>query len=212
MSEGYQILSLDELEPVSYLGSNLRPVRHALDWRAVGLSAWAGDDGEQLIPPHTEDEGSEELYVVVRGRATFTVGGEEREAAEGSLVYVPDLVERTAIAAERGTVVLAVGSNRDRGFQGGAWDVFAIADSLRRDGRVDEGRAVLQQAIDENPEAWARHYNAGCWEALAGNPDAAFEHLRRARDMNEAAAREYFAQDTDLDSLRDDPRWQELTG
>lgn len=212
MSDGYQILSLDEVEPISYLGSNLVPVRHRLGWTAVGLNAWVGNEGEQLIPPHAEDAGNEELYVVMRGRAAFTVGDEQRDAAEGSLVFVPDQVHRTAVAAEPGTVVLAIGSNFDTGFQGGAWDAFAIADALRRDGRTDEGRAVLQQTIDEKPEAWARHYNAGCWEALAGNADAAFAHLRRARDMNEGTAREYFAQDTDLDSLRDDPRWQELAG
>jgi tetratricopeptide (TPR) repeat protein len=210
MSDGYQILSLDEIEPVSYIGSNLIPVRHTLGWRAVGLNAWAGNEGEQLIPPHQEDAGNEELYVVMRGRATFTVGDEERDAPEGSLVFVPDEVHRTAVAAKPGTVVLAIGSNFDTGFQGGAWDTFAVADALRRAGRSDEGRAVLQQTIDEKPEAWARHYNAACWEALDGNADAAFARLRRALELNQAEIREYLDKDSDLESLRSDPRWEEL--
>ena len=55
-------------------------------------------------------------------------------------------------------------------------------------------------------------YNSGCWEVFAGNPDAAFEHLRRARELNPGAVRLYLEGDSDLDPLRDDPRFKELTG
>ena len=54
-------------------------------------------------------------------------------------------------------------------------------------------------------------YNSGCWEVLAGNHDAAFEHLRRARELIPDAVRPYLDEDTDLDPLREDPRWEELT-
>jgi mannose-6-phosphate isomerase-like protein (cupin superfamily) len=37
--------------------------------------------------PHTEDE----LYVVLSGRATITVGDERRDVSAGSLVFVPAL-------------------------------------------------------------------------------------------------------------------------
>lgn len=210
---GYEILSLDEIEPVSYLGSNLLPVRYHLDWHALGINAWRADAGGQLIPPHEEgsEELVEELYVVASGRATFTVGEEQEEAPAGSLVFVPPQVHRTAVAAEDGTIVLAVGASVGQPFNGGNWDTFAIADSLRGDGRVDEGRELLRKAREERPESWAMVYNSGCWEALAGNADAAFEHLRRAMEMNGEGIRPYLAEDSDLDSLRTDPRWQELT-
>jgi mannose-6-phosphate isomerase-like protein (cupin superfamily) len=35
--------------------------------------------------PHGEDE----VYVVIRGRARFTAGGEEREVAPGAVLFVP---------------------------------------------------------------------------------------------------------------------------
>ncbi|MBA3717121.1 MAG: cupin domain-containing protein [Actinobacteria bacterium] len=210
MSDGYQILSLDEIEPVSHLGSNLLPVRHTLDLLALGVNAWRGDTGEQLIPPHEEDSGSEELYVVVRGRATFTVGEEETDAPAGALAFVPSQVHRTAVAAEPGTIVLAVGATVGEPFRSGAWDTFAVADAHRRAGRADEGRAVLRRAMDERPDAWALVYNTACWEALDGDADAAFAHLRKALEMNESETREYMSQDTDLESLRADPRWEEL--
>jgi tetratricopeptide (TPR) repeat protein len=206
----YNVVHLDELDRVSYLGSNLVPVRYTLDFRAAGVNAWAGEPGDQLVPPHEEDAGSEELYVVVRGRATFTVGDEMADAPAGTLVFAPPLVSRTAVAADPGTIVLAVGGIVGKPFAGGAWDSFAVADAYRRGGRLEKGRAVLQKAIDDRPERWAPRYNAACWEALAGNADAAFEHLRAALELNGADVREHMAQDTDLAALRDDPRWKEL--
>ena len=206
----YNVIRLDELEPVSYLGSNLLPVRYTLDLRAFGSSGWAGDKGDQLVPPHAEDSGNEELYAVVRGRAKFTVGEETADAPAGTLVFVPPMVERTAVAEEDGTIVLAAGASVGKPFEGGNWDTFAIADAHRREGRIEEGREVMRKAREERPDLWAPVYNSACWEALAGNPDEAIEHLRRAQELNADAVRPYLEEDTDLDPIRDDPRFQEL--
>jgi hypothetical protein len=148
--------------------------------------------------------------VVVRGRAKFTVGEEQADGPAGTVVFVPPEVERTAVAEEDDTVVLAVGGVIGEPFEGGNWEAFAVADALRREGRSDEGRAVLHKELAERPDSWAMNYNAGCWEALAGNPDAAFGHLLRAKELNPDEVRPYFESDSDLDPLRDDPRWQEL--
>jgi mannose-6-phosphate isomerase-like protein (cupin superfamily) len=125
LSEGYQILSLDELETASHRGSNLIPVRHALGFRPAGVNAWKADTGGQLIPPHEEDSGSEELYVVVRGHARFTVGEEEEDSDAGTLVFVPAEVFRTAVAVEDGTIVFVVGGWIGEAFESAGWDVGA---------------------------------------------------------------------------------------
>jgi hypothetical protein len=207
----YNVVHLDEIDAVSYLGSNLIPIRYTLGFRAAGTNAWAADTGGQLIPPHEEDAGSEELYVVLRGRVKFTVGEETVDAPVGTVVFVPPQVFRTAVAEEDDTIVLAVGGIVGQPFRGGNWDTFAIADELRRSGRLEEGRDVLRKAREERPDSWAMTYNSACWEALAGNSDEAFEHLRRAVEMNADEVRPYLAEDSDLDSLRDDPRFQEVT-
>ena len=213
MSDGYRILSLDEVETASHLGSNLVPVRHTLGFRPVGVNAWIADAGGQLVPPHEEDSGNEELYVVVRGRATFTVGEETAEAPAGTLVSVPPEVFRTAVAEEDNTIVFAVGGTVGKAFNAGGWDSFALADTYRTAGRLEEGRAIMKQLIAEKPGYWPTSYNAGCFEALAGNADAAFEHLRRAKELDaEGRSQEYFREDSDLDPIRDDPRFQELLG
>jgi tetratricopeptide (TPR) repeat protein len=211
MSDGYTILSLDEAESAQHRGSNLIPVRHVLGFRAAGVNAWRADAGGQLIPPHTEDSGNEELYAVVRGRARFTVGEEEAEARAGTLVFVPPDVFRTAVAAEDGTIVFVVGGTAGAAFDSDGWDSFALADSYRQAGRLDEARTIMEELIAGRPDFWATSYNAGCLEALAGEADAAFEHLRRAKELDtEGASADYFRDDTDLDSLRDDPRFAEL--
>ena len=208
----YNVVHLDEIDRVSYLGSNLIPLRYTLGFRPAGTNAWAAEAGGQLIPPHEEDSGNEELYVVLRGRAKFTVGDETAGAPAGTLVFVPPEVFRTAVAEEDETIVLAIGATVGQAFAGGNWDTFAVADELRRSGRLEEGREVLRRAREERPDAWAMTYNSACWEALAGNPDEAFEHLRRARELNPDGLRRYMAEDSDLDSLRGDPRFQELAG
>jgi len=54
------------------------------------------------------------------------------------------------------------------------------------------------------------HFNAGCFAARTGRADDAFEYLRRAVEINERV-KELMATDEDLDSLRDDPRFAELS-
>jgi mannose-6-phosphate isomerase-like protein (cupin superfamily) len=111
VSDGYTILTLDEADTAPHReDTTLIPVRQHLGFRAAGINAWKADTGGRLIPPHEEDSGNEELYVVVSGRATFTVGEEEAEAAPGTLVFVPAEAFRTAVAAEDGTIVLVVGA------------------------------------------------------------------------------------------------------
>jgi Cupin domain len=208
----YNVVSLDEIERTPYLGSNLIPLRYTLDFKPAGTNAWEADTGGQLIPPHEEDSGNEELYVVVRGRATFTVGEEKADAPAGTIVFVEPQVFRTATAEEDGTIVLAVGASVGKPFTGGNWDTFAVANGHRLAGDTEKGRAILSKAIEERPDQWALVYNTACFEALAGNADAAFELLRRLQKAHPDEVRPYLEGDSDLDSLRDDPRWKELTG
>ena len=53
------------------------------------------------------------------------------------------------------------------------------------------------------------YYNVACCEALAGQSAEAIAHLRRAIELADVT-REYAAQDSDLDSIRDDPAFAAL--
>jgi mannose-6-phosphate isomerase-like protein (cupin superfamily) len=62
------------------------PIRRELGVQAFGINAWtAAEPGGTIIAEHDEKpSGHEELYVVVAGRATFTVGGNEVDAPTGT--------------------------------------------------------------------------------------------------------------------------------
>ena len=81
-----------------------------------------------MIPEHAEDQegDQDELYVVVRGRARFEVGGDTVDAPQGTLVYVPAGADRrTAFAEEPGTMVLAVGATAGKAYETFGWELWA---------------------------------------------------------------------------------------
>jgi Tfp pilus assembly protein PilF len=72
------------------------------------------------------------------------------------------------------------------------------------------GRAIMEAGLSGTEELWGRHYNVACYLALAGEHDAAFEHLRTAIELDRDKVMQWLPHDTDLDPLRDDPRFEEL--
>src|SRR3954453_14958937 len=113
---GWKPPALDAIEAVPGRGTELvwRPVRQALGTRIVGMGGFTADRaGQVVVEGHTESEdgmGHEEVYVVLCGRATFTLDGTEVDAPAGTFVAVIDPgVHRRAVAAEPGTAVLALG-------------------------------------------------------------------------------------------------------
>ncbi len=214
MSEGYSIHSLDEIEAVPYHqrgGERLIPVQQTIGYRVAGINGWLGDPGERLVPEHEEDS-DEELYVVVRGRATFTVDGFPLDAPAGTLIHLLAGEKRTAFSEEPGTIVLAIGGTPGVAHVPAGWTSFAVADAYRRQGRLDEGRTAIQRMLELHQDVWFAPYNAACFEALAGDADAAFELLAEAIRREPETARQYAEGDDDFAAIRDDPRWQEVVG
>jgi len=190
------------------------PIRPALDVRGFGINAWtAHEPGASLIPAHDErPSGHEELYIVASGRATFTVEGEEVDAAAGTIVFVRDPeARRGAVAAEPETTVVSVGGKPGEAFEPGAWetnrDVFALLDS----GRYVEAKRLLTAALDRYADRSTLLYNLACAEAQLGETDAALDHLRSAIAARPSLA-EYAPDDADLEPLRGDPRFAEIAG
>jgi hypothetical protein len=114
---GWKALALDEVEAVPWRGTELvwHPVRGALGTRIVGMGGYTADRaGQVVIEGHTESEDGldhEEVYVVLRGHATFTLNGTEVDAPAGTFVAVLDpAIHRRAVAVEAGTAVLALGA------------------------------------------------------------------------------------------------------
>jgi mannose-6-phosphate isomerase-like protein (cupin superfamily) len=208
----YRIATVDDLQDIPYRQeTHMRPVRHHLGITAFGTNAWtAVAAGDRLMPEHREDEGTQELYVVLRGRARFEIDGESVDAPPGTLVYVEPEGRRTAYAEEAGTTVLAIGGTAGQAYEAGGWEVWAEFHPAYEAGDYD---AVIDRArgtIEASPYA-APLYNLACCEALAGRTDDAIEHLRIAFDRR-PSMREAAKEDSDLDPLRDEPAFRELVG
>ena len=211
MADGWQSVRLDEIEPIPVVGGTLlwRPVRRTLDIGAFGVNAYTAPGvGDEVVEEHTEESlGHEEIYVVLQGRATFTLDGERLDAPAGTVVFVRDpKVKRHARAAEPDTSVLAVGGPRDTAYEPSPWEDYFAAERHRNSGDYDAYVAELADALVRRPDHPATLYNLACAEALAGRDDDAVAHVRRAvelrPDLGELAQR-----DEDFESLRGRPDW-----
>ncbi len=99
------------------------PIRHHFGIESFGINAWRGGPGDEVIKKHNESGSTQqELYLVLSGRATFTIGADDVDAPAGMCVCISDPeVERVAFAQEPNTVVLSIGAERGKAYEGG-WD------------------------------------------------------------------------------------------
>jgi hypothetical protein len=113
-----------------------RPVRGQLGMDAFGAAAFtARVAGELVVEPHTESQGRghEELYFVARGRATFTLDGDQVDAPAGMFV-------RYALA-------LAAAASGDEGeARRRLGEAIACVPELAAEARTDAGLAALLDA------------------------------------------------------------------
>lgn len=130
---GYATSSIDAIpahEQDCPVDAAWKPVRHHFGITAFGVNAWvAASEGEIVVEEHDEAPpsgaagGHEELYVVVRGGARFTVDGESFDAPAGTIVALTDpALVRSATALEAGTTVLAVGASPATAFTVSPWE------------------------------------------------------------------------------------------
>jgi tetratricopeptide (TPR) repeat protein len=188
------------------------PLRRRFGIMAFGVNAWSASGPEdELIPEHEESSiGHEELYAVVDGHATFTVGGEEFDAPAGTLVFVRDpAVKRGARAREGGVTILTVGAKPGEAFRISPWEVHAEIFPLFDRGEYAEIKRRLEPVVEANPQSAGSLYNLACAEALLGERDAALDHLARAVELNPPFA-ESARRDEDFASVRDDPRFARI--
>jgi tetratricopeptide (TPR) repeat protein len=207
----YRVARLDEIEGFDYRQeTRMQPVRHHFGITAFGTNAWSAEKvGDRLFPEHDEDEGNEELYVVVRGRARFELGEDTVDAPAGTLVFVSPETTRTAFAEEAGTAVLAVGATRGKAYEPSGWEIWAPAHRLYEAGDYAGAIEKARVVVEANPEYAAPLYNLACCEALAGMTEDAIGHLRAAIELRPSLG-DLAKEDTDFDPIRDEPGFREL--
>jgi tetratricopeptide (TPR) repeat protein len=179
------------------------PVRRRFGITAFGTNAYtASEAGQDVVEEHTERTlGHEELYVVLAGRARFTLGEDELEAAAGTLVFIRDpAVKRHAVALEADTTVLAVGGKPGQ-HEPSNWETFFAAYAYADEGELERGLAELETGLEARPDEPVLLYHLACLKTRAGRLDEARAHLDRAVELDPKLA-EWAAEDEDLEPLR----------
>jgi tetratricopeptide (TPR) repeat protein len=180
------------------------PLREQLGVQALGVNAWSVENvDDPVIPEHDERQTAhEELYVVVRGHARFTVAGSDIDAPQGTIVFVRDPeARRGAVAAAADTIVLSAGARPGSAFTPSPWEWNARAFQPYQDGDYEAALAGFREGHERFPADWTLLYNMACVEARLGKREDAIEHLRAAVDLG--ADMDPLADD-DLESLRED--------
>ena len=206
----YAELHLDEIVPLRAGGAGLwHPIRRALGATGVALNAYsARAAGDALIERHDErssgSAGHEEVYLVLRGRAAFTVDGEEVDAPAGTLLLVSPGTERGATASEPDTLVLVVGAAEGAALPPTPYEYWYAAEPVSAAGDHDRAIEIASEGLAHWPEHPLLHYQLACYNALGGHREDAIAHLRIAW-REDPRTREWAADDDDLGSIRDDP-------
>jgi tetratricopeptide (TPR) repeat protein len=204
------VVRLDDVDHLDAGGAGIwRPIRRALGVTAFGINAYTADQvGAELIERHDEKSpgagGHEEVYLVLAGRAVFTVAGEAIDAPAGTLLLVQPGTERAAEATEAGTTVLVIGGRPGAALPVSPYEHWYAAEPFYAAGDYARAVAVASEGLVDWPEHPSLHYQLACYEALAGNREKAIGHLRIAY-ANNPATREWAADDEDLASIRADP-------
>jgi tetratricopeptide (TPR) repeat protein len=210
---GYAVAHLDEIDELDDGRCPFRPVRLHFGITAFGTTAWtARNAGDRIINEHDESEDStEELYLVLRGRAVFELDGERLDARAGTLAFVPSGVRRTAFAEEPGTTIVAVGGVPGEAYEPVGWEIWAPLRPLYEAGEYAEAADRGRELIEAHPQYAELFYNLACCESLAGRTTDAIGHLRHAIELSEQC-RAYAKDDSDFDPIRDEPSFKDLVG
>jgi quercetin dioxygenase-like cupin family protein len=199
------ITHIDELDAVEMPdGFVWRPVRRHFGIRGFGVNVYtAVEAGGQVIEEHTERRlEHEEIYLVLRGRARFTIGEDEHELGPGQLVFVRDPeLRRGAVALDHDTAVLALGGKPGEPHQISAWEAMFAAVPAAREERWPDAIRIHEEALEEQPNHPALLYNLACMEARGGRHLDALLHLRQAVDLEPEWAT-HAAKDTDFAAIR----------
>ena len=88
------------------------------------------------------------------------------------------------------------------------WPLIPLYDAGEYAELADRGRELLA-AYPDYPDLL---YNVACAESLAGQTEDALEHLARAVELSGGFVRGLAKDDSDFDPIRDEPKFEQLTG
>jgi len=211
----HEKLGLDDVERIPLEdGMSWIPIRRELGVTGFSVNGYtAAQPGDTVIETHDEtgsgSGGHEELYLVAQGRAAFSVGDEEMELGPGEVVFVDPPTRRGARALEAETTVLVFAGRPGDALPVSPFEHWYSAIPARESGNYDTAYATIERGFDDYPDHPLIHFELACLRALQDRRDEALDHLQAAIDGEQRCA-EWAREDSDFDSLRDDPEFVKL--
>ena len=214
----YTVAHLDEIEKFSSPASSppnaiWHRIRSHFGVEGFGINAWTADEAGQGVIGEHDEAGTganrhEELYLVLNGRARFTVDGEDLDAPAGTLVFVRNPESRRgAVAEEPGTTILTIGAKPGEPYAVSSWERNADVLRFWQTEEWDKAIEELSALHEQEPESAGILYNLACAETKAGRIDEAVAHLAQAVERHGDFAKSA-PDDPDFAAIRDDPRFR----
>jgi hypothetical protein len=207
----FRVTRFDELDRVPLESGTWRPLRRRLGVTAFGINAYTAEGaGSPLIERHDETTagagGHQEVYLVASGHATFTVAGEQVDAPAGTVLAIEPGVMREAVSASGETTVVVIGGEPGAAMPPSPFEYWYSAIPAAEAGDHARAAEIVAEGLEHYPDHGTIHYALACELAMDGRGAEALEHLRVAF-ANDPRTRGWAESDSELDSLRDDPRW-----
>jgi hypothetical protein len=209
---GFGVAHLDDIDERVDGRCLFRPIRHYFGITGFGFTAWTAHAvGDLIVDAHDEDDptSDEELFLVLRGHATFELNGDRVDAPAGTLIFAPPRAERIAFAEEAGTTIIAIEGTPGEPYDARGWEVWAPLVPLYEAGEYAKVAERLRAEVEGTPKYPMLFYNLACCESLSGRSSDALQHLRHAIALSDefrATAKD----DSDLDPIRDEPGFDDL--
>ena len=213
-AKAYDVVALEDIEPgPEHDGRVPLNIRRHFGIQGFGVRANRAVGDGHVVGEHTQvgigATGEEALYLVLSGKATFNVDGEPIYATAGTMVFVRDAAaQRSAIAKEEGTTILAIGGTPGEPYRLPLGDAMHDMWEPYRAEDFEGALQALQPVLEERPEALVL-FNVACMEARLGRTDDAISHLQQAVEDDDRI-KENIRTDEDLESIREDPRFAAL--
>jgi mannose-6-phosphate isomerase-like protein (cupin superfamily) len=117
-----QVKRIEDIEfyqgPNAVPGIRFRPAARALGVTAWGMNVLELEAGCTGYPEHDHArDGQEEVYVVLRGRATLKLGDRSIDLDEGTLVRVGPGERRKFLPGAQGVTLLAIGATPGKAYE-----------------------------------------------------------------------------------------------
>lgn len=122
-SQGWKMADVHNVPPME---ASFTKGWHSLRWyfdiQGFGVNAFTRNKGEWLTKEHDEkDTGQQELFIIMEGKAEFTINGKKVLAPAGTIIEIEPEVKRSADALATPTTMLIIGAPAGKKYLPASW-------------------------------------------------------------------------------------------